>query len=251
MSASFEELLAQIEHVITGREQPRDFVRACELAKQIVSLYPTEPRGWGQLVLTLDLTDQHYQALAAQQTARQECGERWTVIDEGDCERDHALYCIRHREFAQALKHLASALRCHWGDSDRMAALAMVEARLWLVRKEYVAALSHFARAIQLRELKRARTNQQWRFNCDRWMLLALVARFGKQASVVTELRTSLQGRMDQHGSPDINARLAVVMRLGRLGVWCDLFIESSPVGRSFLANRYVRRKVQRFLTKR
>ena len=257
---SIERMLEQVDALITGRDKPRDFAAAYDVAVQITTQYHSEPRGWTKFVLLCNLTDQHREALDAQQEAREQCGDLWTPLHEGDCHREHALYCIRHGRVADGLEHLDVARARHRDDPNRLALLEMVEGRLWYSQGQYQTALPYFVRATRMwNELQRRidagevldPPDQQWRFNSDRWMLKTLVALYGANAAWPKELWSSLQERMPQNGSPDLEARLKLVMRLGRLGNRLDNIIES-PRGQAFIQrHKRLERLARRFLTKR
>lgn len=248
-----EALLQKIEAAITGRQQLRDFTRAVTLAQEATTAFPTDPRGWAQLVLALCLTDAYNAALRAQEDAVTACGEQWTSLHNGDCERDLFFYCVRHKLVNYALEHLDRARRDHQGDPNRLAALWMAEGRLWYAFRQYQAALMCFNRARILWErLAREDSeapNRQWQFNCDRWHLCAMVAVHGRSYRPAQILWRSLRERK-QYGSPDIWARLTLVMRYGRLGAAADRLLES-PSGQNLLSRPPLRQVAQHYLTKR
>jgi hypothetical protein len=179
-----------------------------------------------------------------QKEAAQQCGDQWTNIPDGDCDRDHALYCIRRRRPEDALKFLRQARRKHKDHLERMALLHVVEGRFWYSWKHYAVALQCFIRAMETYEelasciengAATESPNQQWRFNSDRWLLKTLVMLYGPRNQWSRTVWDSLQKRMATYGSPDINVRLQLVMKFGRFGNKIDDFIESS-VGRAILA---------------
>lgn len=239
---SFEETLERIEALITGRDHVRDFDAAYRLAIRATELFSAQPAAWSQLVLTANLTDRHSAALEAQTEANKQCSA-WTNIDQGDCERDHALYSIRHRKFMKARRHIDAARKLHKGDADRSALLDMVDGQRWYGLKEYANALDCYLTAVSKWEAleQRAQTEEgveppraQWRFNSDRRLLKAIIALQGARGEA-RELYKSLQERMPQYGSVDLAWRLRLVMT-GRIGNWVDTRMES-PLGRRILAN--------------
>lgn len=237
---SFEDTLKRIEALITGRNHVRDFDAAYRLAAQATQLFPAQPAVWSQLVLAANLTDRHSAALEAQTEANKQCST-WTAIDQGDCERDHALYSIPHRKFDQARRHTEAAREFHKGDADRSALLDMVDGQWWYALKEYAKALDCYLTAVSKWEAleQRAQTEEdvdpprpQWRFNNDRRRLKAIVALQGSRGEA-RELYKSLLQRMPQYGSVDLSWRLHLVMT-GRIGNWVDTRMES-PLGRRIL----------------
>jgi len=239
---SFDATLKLIEDLITGRNEIRDFAAAYWLALDITQRFPDQPAGWSQLVLTANLTNRHRIALKAQADAKKRCSA-WTRIDSGDCERDHALYNILHRNPVAALKHTLAARELHADDADRLALLDVVEGQWWYMLGEHRKALWYFLvasakwQALADRSqidptVKRPRA--QWRFNGDRRLLKAIVAVQGSKGEA-RELYASLCERMPDHGSPDIAWRLRLVMA-GRIGNWLDTHIESCPSCRRLLA---------------
>lgn len=238
---SFDATLRRIEALITGRNDVRDFGEAYQLALQATQLFPDQPTAWSQLVLTANLTDRHDIALEVQASAETQCPD-WTDVNRGDCERDHALYSIRHRNRVAALKHIVAAREFHAGDADRLALLDVVEGQWWYMLGEYGMALRYFLDATVKWEAltERSQTESdvkpprpQWCFNSDRRLLKAIVALQGSQGEA-RELYASLSERMADYGSPDIAWRLRLVMT-GRIGNWLDTRIESSPLSRRVL----------------
>jgi tetratricopeptide (TPR) repeat protein len=216
-----------LEGLITGRDYPRKFEDAYHAARRLVGHFPKDPRCWTQLILLCNLIDRHKEALSRQQEVKKYHSPIWTRIHEGDCERDHALYCIRHRKFGEALLHLGSAVGLHQRDVNRTAALFMVRGRLEYARDNYQRAIEWHQQAQRLWSGIPDSANPQWQFNNDRWLLKALVA-IGTSRKDLQDLWQSLQNRMSTHGSADINLRLRRLVMKGRHGNLLDDIIESS-----------------------
>lgn len=238
----------EVDSLITGRDKPRNFLAAYVRGLQLTKDFPSEPDAWKIYILAALLNDVPADADKALQQAAQACLE-WSEVDAGDCTRDLALYHIRHRNLDQAHTYLDSVFEQHRRDLNRSAVLSMVAGRLSYAAGDLDQALGCFAKArATWQELQRRVNageqleppNPQWQFNCDRWALKAMVRHYGARQPGARAVWQSLQGRMTDYGSPDLNTRLKLVMYFGRLGNRLDDFIES-PEGsllRRRLGNR-------------
>jgi hypothetical protein len=257
--STFEERLKEVDGLITGKDKPRNFVAAYVEAQRLTQDFLDEPSAWRIYILTCYLNDSPGDALAAHNAARELCSA-WTPIDTGDFARDSALYHIRHSDPVEAKRYLDAAWDYHENDDNRRAVLNMAEGRLAYSVGDLESALQLYARARdRWKQLDRRISsgkeseppNCQWQFNCDRWALKALVKQGHAKSDGAQAIWSALQVRMAEYGSPDLNARLKLIMKFGRLGNKLDDFIES-PRGQRFVNDHpRLEKLLRRFLTKR
>lgn len=242
-----EQGLQALSTLINGSStQSRDFEAAYQYARALKTRFSEDPRVWMQLVLVCNLTDRNSEAREAQISARRSCN-RWNALYEGDCERDHALYCIRHKLLWGARRHLQRARTLHRNDPNRLAAIDMASGCELYTRKRYNAAVANFDTALTAWDAL-DNPDLQWRFNCLRWQFKALVAQHGYRGKA-RGVHDELIALMRVYGSPDIAARVKLVAR----GKFCNKLddLVESPAGHKLLRKLQFERLARYIISKK
>lgn len=241
-----EQGLQVLSTLINGSTQSRDFEAAYQYARALKTKFREDPRVWVQLVLVCNLTDRNGEAREAQISARRSC-KQWNTLYEGDCERDHALYCIRHKLLWGARHHIQRARSLHRNDPNRLAAIEMISGRELYARKRYPAAVADFDTALTAWDSLEG-SDLQWRFNCLRWQFKALVAQHGYRGKA-RDVHDELVALMRVYGSPDVAARVKLVAR-GKFGNKLDDLVES-PAGHKLLRRLQLEKLARYIISKR
>lgn len=235
--------LSVLSSLINGApHHQQDFEAAYAYAQQLKDAFPNNPHVWSQLVLVCNLTDRNSEAVGVQKQAGQQCAA-WSNLHEGDCERDHALFCIRNGLLWKAQQHIARAVELHAGNLNRRAATRMVYGRIFYAQKRYEYSARELAKALMTWDAiakqvndgelgQDCRPDPQWQFNCLRWLLKATIAHHGR-GKKSKDVFDELQVWSHAYGSPEVLARIRLVAR-GKFFNRLDDLIES-PFGHKLL----------------